>query len=121
MSLLVGCGVPLSGLGGSLFSPFSLLVVSVLFTVAAFLTLIPSRKGCNGMETVVTGDQHRYRKDTNKLRNSQVVDVFFDECVFHETGSFLPGRLRGRCCTLSTDVPALVGHSGRARRGHSPL
>ena len=35
-------------------------------------------------------------------------DVFNSLREFMRGGGLLPGRLRGRCCTQSTDVPALV-------------
>ena len=96
------------GLSGSLFLKFFLTCGQFLSTVAAFWTLLSSRKGFDSMERVVMGDKYRYRKDMNKLRHFRSVDVFSDECVFHERRRLSPQTLRGRCCTQSTDVLALV-------------
>ena len=89
-------------------SPVFLTDGQFLSTVAAFWTLLPSRKGCNSMERAVMGDLYRYRNDTNRLGNFQVVDVSWLSEFFFMQGGLLPRRLRGRCCAQSTDVLALV-------------
>ena len=37
------------------------------------------------MERAVTGDVHRSRDDSNRLRHFHSVEVFLVECVFHES------------------------------------
>ena len=53
-------------------------------------------------------DTYRHRNDTNKRKHVQAVEVFFVECVLMRGGGFLTRRLRGKCCTQSTDVQASV-------------
>ena len=75
--------------------------------LAACWTLLPSKKRCNSMERVVMGDKYRYRNDAKKLRHLQLFHAsYLNE--FSMRRGLLPRRLRGRCCTQSTDVPALV-------------
>ena len=78
---------------------------SVLPTVVAYGTPLPSRKFCNSMERAVMGDMYRYRNDETFFNP---LKFFVIECFFMRGGGFIPKSLRGRGCNHCTDSLALV-------------